>query len=81
MSYSQLKIKKAKRDLKEKADTSIDTSSFLIDPELVSVVGVVDRQTLEKDVQMVCRTSFLFRQRDVIASFSFRACTVHTEYI
>ena len=47
------------------------------------------RQTSEKDVlcptgqagpvlctrQMACRTSFLSRQRDVIASFSFGACT------
>ena len=29
--------------------------------------------------QMVCRTSFLSRQRDVIASFSFGVCTVYTE--
>ena len=31
--------------------------------------------------QVACRTSFLSRQRDVIASFSFGACAVHTEFL
>ena len=53
-----------------------------------------DRQTSEKDVlcfhrlagphtvhrQVAHRTSFLSRQSDVIASFSFGACTACTEY-
>ena len=29
---------------------------------------------------MACRTSFLSRQRDVIASFSFGACAEHKEF-
>ena len=49
------------------------------------------RQTSEKDVlclhpvlctrQMACRTSFLSRQRDVIASFSFGAWLVHRNFL
>ena len=31
--------------------------------------------------QVACRTSFLSRQRDVMASFSFGACAVHTEFL
>ena len=31
--------------------------------------------------QMACRTSFLSRQRDVIASFSFGACTWCTDFL
>ena len=45
--YSQLQNQEEKRDLKEKSeksDTSVDTSSSLVDPALVSVVGVVDSQ-------------------------------------
>ena len=30
--------------------------------------------------QMACRISFLSRQRDVIASFSFGACAEHKEF-
>ena len=31
--------------------------------------------------QMACRTSFLSRQRDVIESFSFGACTCDTDFL
>ena len=31
--------------------------------------------------QVACRTSFLSRQADVIASFSFGACTACTEFV
>ena len=31
--------------------------------------------------QVACRTSFLSRQRDVIASFSFGACIVYTKFL
>ena len=31
--------------------------------------------------QVVCHTSFLPRQRYIIASFSFGACAVHTEFL